>query len=437
MRNRGDGDAGATTLRYHRSADDVISASDPRVGTEALAGLAPSRSVDGSVTLTAPADAGTYYYGACVDAVAEESDTSNNCSSAVRVTVAEPKKYPDLVVEAPSVDAGEPVAGTAFTLSATVRNRGGGDAAATTLRYHRSADDVISASDTQVGTDAVAALGGSESGGQSVTLTSPADAGTYYYGACVDAVAEESDTANNCSSAVRVTVAEPQKYPDLVVEAPSVDAGEPVAGTAFTLSATVRNRGDGDAGATTLRYHRSADDVISASDPQVGTDAVAALGGSESGAESVTLTAPADAGTHYYGACVDAVPEESDTANNCSSAVRVAVRDGPKYGAIGASHYNGYPVCPNSPRIGIAVDKNSELEARESAIRACVEAGGIRGVCEVSARVTVFSGQECAAVIFAHDRDPDPDSCWFRYRTGPSKAAAEGLALALCPSPRP
>ena len=32
--------------------------------------------------------------------------------------------------------------------------------------------------------------------------------GTYYYGACVDAVAGESDTANNCSSAVSVTVSD-------------------------------------------------------------------------------------------------------------------------------------------------------------------------------------------------------------------------------------
>ena len=39
-------------------------------------------------------------------------------------------------------------------------------------------------------------------------LTAPA-AGTYYYGACVDAVAGESDTANNCSASVQVDVLEP------------------------------------------------------------------------------------------------------------------------------------------------------------------------------------------------------------------------------------
>ena len=37
--------------------------------------------------------------------------------------------------------------------------------------------------------------------------------------------------------------------------------------------------------------------------------------------ESVELTAPSTPGTYHYGACVDAVAGESDTANNCSSSV--------------------------------------------------------------------------------------------------------------------
>ena len=39
-----------------------------------------------------------------------------------------------------------------------------------------------------------------------MSLTAPTTAGTYYYGACVDAVTGESDTADNCSSSVQVTV---------------------------------------------------------------------------------------------------------------------------------------------------------------------------------------------------------------------------------------
>ena len=49
--------------------------------------LAASGTSSQSIRLTAPFSAGTVYYGACVDAAANESDTSNNCSSALRVRV--------------------------------------------------------------------------------------------------------------------------------------------------------------------------------------------------------------------------------------------------------------------------------------------------------------------------------------------------------------
>ena len=116
---------------------------------------------------------------------------------------------PDLVIQTPSVSDSSPNAGESFTLSATVRNQGNGLSASTTLRYYRSTDATISASDTEVGTDAVGALVASGSSAQSVALTAPAAAGTYYYGACVDPVSGESDTRNNCSRAVTVTVASP------------------------------------------------------------------------------------------------------------------------------------------------------------------------------------------------------------------------------------
>ena len=91
-------------------------------------------------------------------------------------------------------------------MSATVSNAGDGESAATTLRYHQSTDSAITNTDTVVGTDLVAALGATGSSSESVDLTAPSSPGTYYYGACVDAVADESDTTNNCSSSVQVTL---------------------------------------------------------------------------------------------------------------------------------------------------------------------------------------------------------------------------------------
>ena len=117
-----------------------------------------------------------------------------------------PTNEPDLVVESPSVSDSSLNTGQSFTFEATVRNQGGGRSAVTTLRYYRSSDMTISMSDTGVGTDAVGGLSASDTSAESIVLTAPSSAGTYYYGACVDTVAGESDTGNNCSAAVRVTV---------------------------------------------------------------------------------------------------------------------------------------------------------------------------------------------------------------------------------------
>ena len=326
VNNGGDGSSATTTLRYYRSTDATITTSDTSVGTDAVGALAAGATSSETIGLTAPATAGTYYYGACVDAVTNESDTANNCSAAVRVTVVAP---PDLVVDPPTVSASSPVAGSLFTLRATVRNRGSGATLVfLTLSYYSSTDDTISTSDTLEGTDAVAALAAGASSAESIRLFAPAAAGTYYYGACVSKLTHESDTTNNCSAAVAITV-ESAIVPDLVVGTPTVSPSSPLTGASFTLSATVRNQGSAAAGSTTLRYYRSSDSTISTSDTSVGTDPVSSLGAGNTSDESISVTAPATTGTYYYGACVGTVTNESDTTNNCSVAVAVTVGAAP------------------------------------------------------------------------------------------------------------
>ena len=229
-------------------------------------------------------------------------------------------QFPDLLVESPSVSDANPGSAGAFVFSATVRNRGTEASAATTLRYYRSDNRTITTSDTEVGMSAVGVLPAAATSSQTITLTAPSSAGTYYYGACVDPVPEESNTRNNCSSAV--VVATPR--PDLVVESPSVSDDTPETSESFVFSATVRNRGTEASAATTLRYYRSDNRTITTSDTEVGMSAVGVLPAAATSSQTITLTAPSSAGTYYYGACVDPVPEESNTRNNCSSAVVVA-----------------------------------------------------------------------------------------------------------------
>ena len=116
---------------------------------------------------------------------------------------------PDLIVQAPSVSAVMLTPGQAFTLNVTVHNQGDEQAAATMLHYYRSNNATITSSDTEVGTDAVGALDASATSAKSIALTAPtsvsAEVGTYY-GACVASVSDESNTDNNCSPAVKITV---------------------------------------------------------------------------------------------------------------------------------------------------------------------------------------------------------------------------------------
>ncbi len=208
----------------------------------------PWSQVDESVDLTALWSTGTYYYGACVQAVTGESDTTNNCSASVQVDV----EVPDLEVGSPSVDDASPGTGGSFTLSATVTNAGDGASASTTLHYYRSSDATITSADAQVGTDSVGALAAGATSDESVDLTAPASVGTNYYGACVQAVTGELDATNNCSASVRVDVQEPTLYLDLEVGSPSVDDASPETGGSFTLSATVTNAGDGASASTRM-----------------------------------------------------------------------------------------------------------------------------------------------------------------------------------------
>ena len=199
--NAGAGASEATRLRYYRSTDSTITSSDTEQGSEAVGALAAAGTSDHDGGMTAPSEAGTYYYGACVDSVTDESDTTNNCSSSVRVTVSEPA--PDLVVI--GIDASDNVVtGGSFRVGVTVTNQGDAQSAATTLRWKQLVDGTT----TEIGTVAQRALTRPQGSFKTIMLTAPSTPGTSQYWACVDSVAGESDTTNNCSGKVTVTVTE-------------------------------------------------------------------------------------------------------------------------------------------------------------------------------------------------------------------------------------
>ena len=120
----------------------------------------------------------------------------------------------DLVVAA-SVNDSTLAFGQPFWLRATVRNQGGGEPEPTVLFYYRSTDATITSDDTQVSADVVS-LETSNVVTKSLSLTAPEEAGSYYYGACVQSVSGEHNPDNNCSDAVRVTVSSEFVSSDIV-----------------------------------------------------------------------------------------------------------------------------------------------------------------------------------------------------------------------------
>ena len=328
---------------------------------------------------------------------------------------------PDLVVQSPSVSNSSPNPGQSFTLRATVRNQGSARSAATRLRYFRSADATISSTDTQVGTDAVSGLAASGTSPESISLRAPSSAGTYYYGACVASVSGESNTGNNCSSGVRVTVGSVQSAPDLVVQSPSVSNSSPNPGQSFTLRATVRNQGSARSAVTRLRYFRSSNATITTTDTQVGTDGVSSLAASGTSPESISLRAPSSAGTYYYGACVTSVSGESNTGNNCSSGVRVTVSrpGGSNYvGAIAAGWVG--QTCTLGGW-GLAVNYRNRAAAIAAAESEC-RSLGLSG-CE-----WVVTFPECGALAYG----ASISGCAVFGGYGSSRSAAEQHALSFC-----
>ena len=239
--NAGAGDAGSwARLSYYRSTDSTITSSDTEQGYINVSALAAAASSDFFVWLTAPSEAGTYYYGACVDSVTDESDTTNNCSSSVAVTVSEPA--PDLAVL--GIDATDGVeTGESLRIGVTVQNLGDGQSAATTLRWLQV---TTGASDTELGTDAIRALNLLQANFETIRFTAPSTPGTYTYKACVDTVAGESDTTNNCRS-VTVTVTLTN---NLATGAPTISG---TAQVGQTLTASTSSIADTD-GLTNVSY---------------------------------------------------------------------------------------------------------------------------------------------------------------------------------------
>ena len=346
IQNNGPGKSAATNVIFYYSEnrdddlDEFLEDKDRRdAGTLSVPSLRDGRS---SRTLTKTVDVprtpGRYYYGAILRSNVHDTDyikdltrdyLENDLARGERVDVISP----DYIVESISVSRTTLDPGQRFTLRATVRNQGLGEPTSSAdLDYYRSSNARISTSDTRIGDDRVSSLDTDETGRESISLTAPSEPGVYYYGACVSDLPQESNTNNNCSAAVAITVRAPDPdappaVPDLIIESPTASPSTIGPGESFILNVTVRNKGTATSPATTLRWYHSPNSNISVNDTEIGSANVGSLRAGRTDRQQINLTAPMTAGTYYYGGCVESLTNESDTANNCSSAIEITVEN--------------------------------------------------------------------------------------------------------------
>ncbi len=320
LENNGEKNTEYVPTGFYLSTNSIISTNDRLLATWNYY-LTRNIPYETTHTVTIPADVapGNYFLGVYVDHqydIPEVTGANNVAYYPIKVIA-----KPDLVTINPAVNDATLTPGQAFTFSARVKNQGVSNSTSTTLRYYRSTNSIISTYDTEIGTDPVAALAPGGISLESIALHAPATDGTWWIGACVDSVPGETNVGNQCSTGVKITVTSP----DLATQNPSASKTSLTPGESFTFAATVKNLGTRWSAASTLRYYRSTNSLISPADTQIGTDYVAALAPGGTSPESIGLNAPASDGTWWIGACVDAVPHEYKTANQCSAGVRITV----------------------------------------------------------------------------------------------------------------
>lgn len=215
--------------------------------------------------------------------------------------------------------------GDRFSLEYAIRNEGDAPSPRATVEVFVSSNPTISTSDRGFGTHSLRALAAGEEhrANRSIT-TSASNSGTAYYGYCVGPVPGESNTQDNCSPPIEVTF-ETSAGADLEFSGMSPRTVVVTSGTSFQLRTTLLNSGSARAAATKIRLFLSDNSTISTSDRQLGDpDDIRSLDASER-ADLTSTIRLTGRGSGYLGFCVDAVPGESDTTNNCSESARLTV----------------------------------------------------------------------------------------------------------------
>jgi subtilase family serine protease len=231
---------------------------------------------------------------------------------------------PDLVLSVFAVPA-TGSAGGVISVSDTILNQGGGTAAASTTTFYLSANGVIGAGDTLLGSRNVPALAAGATNLATTTLTIPptTGVGVYYILANADANGAVVETIEINNVFGRII----QIGGDLAVSALTVPATG-AAGSTIVATDTTRNVGGGSVAASATRFYLSSNALHDAGDILLGGRDVPSLGAGITNSGSTTLPIPASTapGAYYIIAKADAadvVPELYETNNTAARLFQV------------------------------------------------------------------------------------------------------------------
>ena len=115
-----------------------------------------------------------------------------------------------------------------------------------------------------------------------------------------------------------------QQAPDLVVTLSISGGGLLYSGAIAVADARIFNQGDGAASSYTVQFYRSQDRRFTENNRTLRV-IDGALPPSTDSLATHSFPAPSDPGDYYFAACVEGVPGESDTTNNCSDWVAATV----------------------------------------------------------------------------------------------------------------
>ena len=329
VRNAGPAPATAFTVKLYLSADDALDAGDALLGSRVVSSLAAGATSMAVTTVTIPAATppGTYRIIAVTDTAEQqvELDETNN-TLVSRGTVAITLYQPELMLTA----LGTPPAGAAgrpTTISSSVRNAGPAPATAFAVRFYLSSSPTLDASAVLLGARTISSLAAGATSTAPTMVTIPANTSvpsTYHVVAVVDALGQQTelDESNNVMATGGPMTITPY-LPDLQITAVSAPAGAS-AGRSLAISHTVKNAGPAPAGAFTVRFYLSSDEILDGGDILLGARALSSLAAGASSPAVTTVAIPAGTvvpNPYHVLAVVDVLGQQTelDEGNNVAS----------------------------------------------------------------------------------------------------------------------